>query len=97
MFGKLPTSYRNHGNYYAPVSKSQNRQMQLIRRFCIAENEGIWHSQRLNGEIIHIFGFCDKIVVQGPKRDLIIALLEVSIGKKAFFSNKKCKTHVKIV
>ena len=85
MFGKLPSSYRNHGNYYAPVSKSQNRQMQLTRRFCITEYEGICNNQQLNVEIIHIFGFCDKIVVQGPKRDLIIALLEVYIGKKSFF------------
>ena len=85
MFGKLPSSYRNHGNYDATVSKSQNRQMQLIRRFCIAELEDIWHNQQLNVEMIHIFGFCDKLVVQGPKRDLIIALLEVYIGKKLLF------------
>ena len=95
MFGKLPSSYRNHYNYDATVSKSQNRQMQLIRRFCIAEHEDIWHNQQLNVEIILIFGFCDKLVVQGPKRDLIIALLEAYIGIKSFFFyNKKCKTHV---
>ena len=40
-FGKLPSSYRNHGNYDATVSKSQNGLMQLIRRFCIAEHEDI--------------------------------------------------------
>ena len=28
-------------------------------------------------------------MVQGPKRDLIISLLEVYIGKKASFLNKK--------
>ena len=94
MFGKLPSSFRNHGNYDATVSKSQNRQMQLIRRFCIAEHEDIWHNQRLNVEIILIFCFCDKLVVQDPKRDLIMALLEVYIGKKKLFFNKKCKTHV---
>ena len=33
--------------------------------------------------------FFDKLVVQGPKRDLIIALLEVYIGEKAIFLNKK--------
>ena len=92
MFGKLPSSYRYHGNYDATVSKSQNRQMQLIRRFCIAEHEGIWHNQQLSVEIILIFGFCDKTVVQGPKRDLIIALLEVYIGKKKlFFQIKNAK------
>ena len=85
MFGKLPSSYRNHGNYDATVSKSQNRQMQLIRRFCIAEHKDIWHNRQSNAEIILIFGFCDKLVVQGLKRDLIIALLEVYIGKKVFF------------
>ena len=89
MFGKLQSSYRNHGNYDATVSKSQNRQMQLIRRFCIVEHEDIWHNQQLNVEIILIFGFCDKLVMQGPKRDLIIALLEVYIGEKSFFLNKK--------
>ena len=94
MFGKLPSSFRNHGNYDVTVSKSQNRQMQLIRRFCIAEHEDIWHNQRLNVEIILIFCFCDKLVVQDPKRDLIMALLEVYLGKKSFFLNKKCKTHV---
>ena len=85
MFGKLPSSFRNHGNYDATVSKSQNRQMQLIRHFCIAEHEDIWHNQQLNVAIIFIFCFCDKLVVQDPKRDLIMALLEVYIGKKAFF------------
>ena len=68
--------------------------MQLIRRFCIAEHEDIWHNQKLNVEIILIFCLCDKLVVQGPKRDLIIAILEVYIGKLSFFKNKKCKTHV---
>ena len=82
MFGKLPSSYRNHGNYDATVSKSQ---MQLIRRFSIAEHEVIWHNQQLNVKIMLIFCFCDKLVVQGPKGNLIIALLEVYIGKKAFF------------
>ena len=85
MIGKLPSSFRNHGNYDATVSKSQNRQMQLIRRFCIAEHEDIWHNQRLKVEIILIFCFCDKLVVQDPKRDLIMALLEVYIGKKKLF------------
>ena len=85
MFGKLPSSYRNHGNYDATVSKSQNIQMQLIRRFHIAEHEVIWHNQQLNAVIMLIFCFCDKLVVQGPKGDLIIALLEVYIGKKRFF------------
>ena len=85
MFGKLPSSYRNHGNYDATVSKSQNRQMQLIRRFSIAEHEVIWHNQQLNVKIMLIFCFCDKLVVQGPKGNLIIALLQVYIGKKAFF------------
>ena len=41
MFGKLQSSYRNHGNYDATVAKSENLQMQLVRRFCIAELEGI--------------------------------------------------------
>ena len=41
MSGKLPSSYRNHGNYDDTVSKSQNVQMQLVRRFCIAEHEDI--------------------------------------------------------
>ena len=95
MFGKLLSSYRNHGNYDATVSKSQNRQMQLIRRFSIAEHEVIWHNQQLNVEIMLIVCFCDKLVVQGPKGDLIIALLEVYIGKKSLFlKNKTCKTHV---
>ena len=85
MFGKLPSSYRNHGNYDATVSKSQNRQMQLIRRFSIAEHEVIWHNQQLNVEILLIFCFWDKLVVQGPKGDLIKALLEVYIRKKVFF------------
>ena len=85
MFGKLPSSYRNHGNYDATVSKSQNRQMQLKRRFSIAENEVIWHNQQLNVKIMLIFCFCYKLVAQGPKGNLIIALLEVYIGKKAFF------------
>ena len=85
MFGKLPSSYRNHGNYDATVSKSQNRQMQLIRRFSIAEHEVIWHNQQLNVEIMLYFCFCDELVVQGPKGDLIIALLEVFIGKKNLF------------
>ena len=85
IFRKLPSSYRNHGNYDATVSKSQNRQMQLIRRFSIAEHEVIWHNQQLNVEIMLIFCFCDKLVVQGPNGDLIIALLEVYIGKKALF------------
>ena len=84
MFGKLPSSYRNHGNYDATVSKSQNRQMQLIRR-SIAEHEVIWHNQQLNVKMMLIFCFCDKLVVQGPKGNLIIALLEVYIGKKALF------------
>ena len=101
MFGKLPSSYRNHGNYDATVSKSQNRQMQLIRRFCIELHEDIWHNQQLNVEIILIFGFCDKLVVQGSKRDLIIALLEVYIAKKSFFLNKKmqnsCISSVEII
>ena len=35
MFGKLPSSYRNHGNYDATVSKSQNVQMQLVRLFVL--------------------------------------------------------------
>ena len=74
MFGKLPSSYCNHGNYDATVSKSQNGLMPLIRRFCIAEHEDIYHNQQLNVEIILIFCFFDKLVVQGPKRDLIIAL-----------------------
>ena len=94
MFGKLPSSFRNHGNYDATVTKSQNRKMQLIRRFCIAEHEDIWQNQQLNVEIILIFCFCGKLVVQDPKRDLIMALLEIYIGKKSFFLNKKCKTHV---
>ena len=95
MFGKLPSSYRNHGNYDATVSKSQNRQMQLIGRFSIAEHEVIWHNQQLNVEIMLIFGFCDKLVVQGPKADQIIALLEVYKGKNSLFlKNKTCKTHV---
>ena len=95
MFGKLPSSYRNHGNYDATVSKSQKRQMQLIGRFSIAEHEVIWHNQQLNVEIMLIFCFCDKLVVQGPIGNQIIALLEVYIGKKAFFlKNKTCKTHV---
>ena len=85
MFGKLPSSYRNHGNYDATVSKSQNRQMQLLRCFSIAEHEVIWHNQQLIVEIILIFCFCDKLVVQGPKGDLIIALLEVYIGEKSIF------------
>ena len=68
MFGKLPSSFRNHGNYDATVSKSQKRQMQLIRRFCIAEHEDIWHNKHLNVEIILIFCFCDKLVVQDPKK-----------------------------
>ena len=59
--------------------------MQLIRRFSIADHEVIWHNQQLNVEIMLIFCFCDKLVVQGPKEDLIIALLEVYIGKKTFF------------
>ena len=85
MFGKLPASYRNHGNYDATVSKSQNRHMQLIRRFSIAEHEVTWHNQQLNVEIMLIFCFCDKLVVQGPRGDLIIALLEVYIGNNPFF------------
>ena len=85
MFGKLPSSYRNHGNYDATVSKSQNRQMQLIGHFSIAEHEVIWHNQQSNVEIMLIFCFCDKLVVQGPKGDQIIALLEVYIGKKSLF------------
>ena len=85
MFGKLPSSYGSHGNYDATVSKSQNRQMQHIRRFCIAEHEDIWHNQQLNVEIMLIFGISDKLVVQIPKRDLIIALLEVYIGEKSSF------------
>ena len=48
MFGKLQSSYRNHGNYDAAVSKSWNVQMQLVRRFCIAEHEGIWQNQQWN-------------------------------------------------
>ena len=78
--------------------------MQLIRRFSIAEHEDIWHNQQLNVEIILIFCFCDKLVVQGPKGDLIIALLEVYIGKKSFFLKikcaklmyKKCRNYIKI-
>ena len=85
MFGKLPSSYRYHGNYDATVAKSQNRQMQLIRRFSIAEHEVIWHNQRLNVVLMLIFCFCDKLVVQGLKGDLIIALLEVYIGEKSLF------------
>ena len=103
MFGKLPSSYRNHGNYDATVSKSQNRQMQHIRRFSIAEHEVIWHNQQLNVEIMLIFCFCDKLVVQGPKGDLIIALLEVYIGKKKFFKikhaklmYKRCRNNIRI-
>ena len=60
MFGKLPSSYRNYGNYDATVSKSQNRQTQLIRRFCIAEHGNIWINQQFNVKIILIFCFCDK-------------------------------------
>ena len=41
MFGKLPSSYRNHDNYDATLSMSLNVQMQLVRRFCIAEHEDI--------------------------------------------------------
>ena len=84
----------------SPSQKSQNRQMQLIRRFCIAEHEDNWYNQQLNVEIILIFGFCDKLVTQGPKRDLIIALLEVYVGKKKLFFNKKmqnsCNSSVEI-
>ena len=36
---KLPPSYHYYGNSDATVSKSQNGQMQLVRRFCIAEHE----------------------------------------------------------
>ena len=43
---KLPPSYRYYGNSDATVSKSQNGQMQLVRRFCIAEHEDIWHNQQ---------------------------------------------------
>ena len=57
MFGKLPSSYGNHGNYDATVSKSQNRQMQLIRRFCIAEHEDIWHNQQLNVDMYIFLAF----------------------------------------
>ena len=32
-------SYRYYGNSDGTVSKSQNGQMQLLRRFCIAEHE----------------------------------------------------------
>ena len=41
----------------ANVSKSQNGQMQLLRRFYIAEHEDIWHNEQLNVEIILIFCF----------------------------------------
>ena len=54
---KLPPFYRYHGNSDTTVSKSQNRQMQLVRRFCIAEHEDIWHNQQLNVDIILIFCF----------------------------------------
>ena len=54
---KLPPSYRYYGNSDATVSKSQNGQMQLVRCFCIAEHEDIWHNQQLNVEIILILCF----------------------------------------
>ena len=54
---KLPPSYRYYGNSGATISKSQNGQMQLVRRFCIAEHEDIWHNQQLNVEIILYFAF----------------------------------------
>ena len=38
---KLPPSYRYYGNSDDTVLKSQNGQMQLVRRFCIAEHEDI--------------------------------------------------------
>ena len=41
MFGKLQSSYSNHGNYDATGSKSLNVQMQLVKRFYIAEHEDI--------------------------------------------------------
>ena len=94
MFGKLPSPYRNHGNYDATVSKSQNRQMQLIRRFSIAEHEVIWHNQQLNVEIMLIFCFCDKLVVQGPKRVPDNSPFSGLHREKSPFLNKTCQTHV---
>ena len=94
MFGKLPSFYCNHGNYDATVSKSQNRQMQLIRRFSIAEHEVIWHNQQLNVEIMLIFCFCDKLVVQGPERGPDNSPFRGLHREKSLFLNKTCKNHV---
>ena len=41
--------------------------------------------------MIHTCYFFDKSVVRGPKLDLIIAPLEVYIGKMVIF-NQKCQT-----
>ena len=85
---KLPPSYRYYGNSDATVSKIQNGQMQRLSRFCIAEHEDIWHNEQLNVETILVFCFL-YIIGAMPKRGLIIALLEVSVGKKTNYFVKK--------